>query len=65
MNSAKHSTFNARHSTLNEVTGEVWELNDGPKPDRKFDLEDRLLELASAVRDTSLGATHQTKGVGE
>ena len=31
----------------------VWEFNDGRSKNRKFDLEDRLLEFASAVIDLS------------
>ena len=49
----KHSTFNIQHSTPNELTGEVWEFHEGQGAIRKFDLEDRLLEFASAVIDLS------------
>ncbi len=32
---------------------EVWEFNDGTKNNRKYDLEERLLEFASAIIDLS------------
>jgi four helix bundle protein len=47
----KHSTFNIQHSTFNESPGGAWRIKDGQ--DRKFDLEDRLLEFASAIIDLS------------
>jgi four helix bundle protein len=53
MKKNKRSTFNIQHSTPNEPAGEVWEFQEGPDPKRKFDLEDRLLEFASAVIDLS------------
>jgi four helix bundle protein len=49
----KHSTFNIQHSTLNDSEFVVWKLNDGAGDRRKFDLEDRLLEFASAIIDPS------------
>jgi four helix bundle protein len=49
----KHPTSNIQHPTLNGTPGEVWALNDGEKGNRKFDLEERLLEFASAVIDLS------------
>jgi four helix bundle protein len=51
MKKRKHSTFNIQPSTLNESTGDVLAFHDGAN--RKFDLEDRLLEFASAVIDLS------------
>ena len=51
MEKGKHSTFNIQHSTLNETPGEDWRFNE--RVSRKFDLEDRLLEFASAVIDLS------------
>ena len=47
----KHSTFNIQHSTFNESSDQVWRFNE--KQIRKFDLENRLLEFASAVIDLS------------
>ena len=52
MKKGKHSTFNIQHSTSKEQAT-VWEFNDGNHGSRKFDLEDRLLEFASAVSDLS------------
>jgi four helix bundle protein len=49
----KHSTSNIQHATLNEPVAEVWEFNDGGGEKRKFNLEDRLLEFASAIIDLS------------
>lgn len=49
MEIGKHSTFNTQHSTPGE--GEIWMLEEGQK--RKFDLEERLLEFASAIIDLS------------
>jgi four helix bundle protein len=49
----KHSTFNIQHSTPKESEVGVWVLNEGNGGDRKFDLEDRLLEFASAIIDLS------------
>jgi len=53
MKKGKHSTFNIQHSTLNGLSGGVWRFNEGQG--RKFDLEDRLLEFASAIIDLSEG----------
>ncbi len=53
MKKGKHSTFNIQHSTSKESETAAWEFNEGGGPDRKFDLEDRLLEFASAVIDLS------------
>ena len=47
----KHSTFNTQHSTPTDPVEAAWVLREGNK--RKFDLEDRLLEFASAVIDLS------------
>ena len=49
----KHSTSNIQHSTPNASSSSVWEINDGNGDKRKFDLEDRLLEFASAIIDLS------------
>ena len=53
MKKEKHSTFDIQRSTLNDSEEIVWELNEGGAGMRKFDLEDRLLEYASAVIDLS------------
>jgi four helix bundle protein len=53
MKNGKHSTFNVQHSTSKDGNPAVWEFNEGSGGDRKFDLEDRLLEFASAVIDFS------------
>jgi four helix bundle protein len=47
----KHSTFNIQRSTDIGSLGESWRVGEGQN--RKFDLEDRLLEFASAVIDLS------------
>jgi four helix bundle protein len=49
---AKHRTSNIVHRTPNDATG-AWTLHDGEASGRKFDLEERLLEFASAVIDLS------------
>jgi four helix bundle protein len=53
MKKRNHSTFNIQHSTTQETAATVWEFNDGAPDSRKFDLEDRLLESASAIIDLS------------
>ena len=53
MNRGKHSTFNIQHSIPKDSEVAVWKLNEGSGGNRKFDLEDRLLEFASAVIDLS------------
>ncbi|MCU0783665.1 MAG: four helix bundle protein [Verrucomicrobia bacterium] len=53
MKMGKHSTFNIQHSTPKVSEAVVWEFNDGTGRGWKFDLEDRLLEFASAVIDLS------------
>jgi four helix bundle protein len=53
MKQRKHSTFNIQHSTPSGLELVVWELNEGASKSRKYDLEDRLLEFASAVIDLS------------
>ena len=40
-------------STPGEAAAEVWKFNEGIGDKRKFDLEDRLLEFASAIIDLS------------
>jgi four helix bundle protein len=53
MKKKEHSTFNIQHSTLTPSAFESWVLNDGNSGKRKYDLEERLLEFASAVIDLS------------
>jgi len=53
MKKGKHSTFNTQHSTLKDSETAVWEFKESGNGNRKFDLEDRLLEFASAVIDLS------------
>ncbi len=60
MKKRKHSTFNSdksragiQHSTPKDSEWAVLEFNEGAGGNRKFDLEDRLLEFASAVIDLS------------
>ena len=48
----KHPTSNIQQPTSNDAADEVWVFNDGDK-NRRFDLEDRLLEFASAIIDLS------------
>jgi four helix bundle protein len=53
MKKGKHSTFNFQHSMPKDAEEAVWEFHEGEGTRRKFDLEDRLLEFASAVIDLS------------
>jgi len=53
MKKGEHRTSNIQHPTPNEVATDIWEFNDGHPVDRKFDLEERLLEFATAVIDLS------------
>jgi four helix bundle protein len=49
----QHPTSSVQHPTLGEAADEVWGLRDGEAGRRRFDLEERLLEFASAVIDLS------------
>jgi four helix bundle protein len=49
----QHPISSGQHPTLSEVVNEVWELREGETGQRRFDLEERLLEFASAVIDLS------------
>ena len=49
----EHPTSNIQHPTSNEEGSEVWEFCEGEAGRRRFDLEERLLEFASAVIDLS------------
>ena len=53
MRKGKHRTSNIEHRTLNEADLDGWILREGDDRGRKFDLEERLLEFASAVIDLS------------
>jgi four helix bundle protein len=53
MKRTKHPTSNIQHPTSNEAGGEIWEFREGEGAPRRFDLEERLLEFASAVIDLS------------
>ncbi len=53
MKKAKHPTSNIQQPTSNEAGSEVWEFREGEAGKRRFDLEERLLEFASAVIDLS------------
>jgi four helix bundle protein len=53
MRKNKHSTFNIQHSTPKDWDTPVWEFKEGAGEKRKFNLEDRLLEFASAIIDLS------------
>ena len=44
---------NTQEPTVDEVVGDVWEIREGEPGKRRFDLEERLLEFASAVIDLS------------
>src|SRR5438876_8313734 len=49
----KHRTSNIEHRTSNETASAASVLHDGETGSRKFNLEERLLEFASAVIDLS------------
>jgi four helix bundle protein len=53
MKKGEHSTFNIQHSTRKDSEGTVIKFNEGAGGNRKFDLEDRLLEFASGIIDLS------------
>ena len=53
MRKGKHRTSNIEHRTLNEADLGGWMLREGNDRGRKFDLEERLLEFASAVINLS------------
>jgi four helix bundle protein len=53
MKKGKHPTSSIQQHTLIEAANEGWEFRDGEAGRRKFDLEERLLEFASAVIDLS------------
>src|SRR6185437_14179102 len=49
----KHPTSNIQHPTSNDAWAADWALHDGGSDHQKFDLEERLLEFASAIIDLS------------
>jgi hypothetical protein len=53
MKKGKHPTSNIEQPTSNGASSAVWEFNEGGNGNRKFDLEERLLEFASAIIDLS------------
>jgi four helix bundle protein len=53
MNRTEHPTSNIQHRTPNDLAPTVLEFNDCKREHRKFDLEERLLEFASAIIDLS------------
>ena len=53
MKKGKHRTPNIEHRTPNEAGDGAWILREGGAGGKKFDLENRLLEFASAVIDLS------------
>jgi four helix bundle protein len=53
MKNKEHPTPNIQHPTSKDAADEVCEFNDGTKNNRKYDLEERLLEFASAIIDLS------------
>ena len=46
-------TPNAEYRVLEEAEGNGWQLRDGNSGGKKYDLEERLLEFASAIIDLS------------
>jgi four helix bundle protein len=53
MKRTQHPTSNIQHPTLNEAADAAWVFHDGNSGARKYDLEGRLLEFASAMIDLS------------
>ena len=53
MKKGEHLTLNIQHSTPKDSETSIWGFKEGAGTNRKFDLEDRLLEFASAVIDLS------------
>ena len=53
MKKAKHPTSNIEHPTSIEPGAHDWVLRDGGDDERKFDLEERLLEFACGIIDIS------------
>ena len=53
MKKTEHRTSNAERRTPNDGECGAWVLHEGNSGDKKYDLEDRLLEFASAIIDLS------------
>jgi four helix bundle protein len=53
MKANQHRTPNLEHPTSNDASADVWVFHEGKKGNRKFDLEERLLEFAPAIIDLS------------
>jgi four helix bundle protein len=53
MKKGKHRTSNIEHRTSNDSDDGRWTLHEDAAGGRKYDLEERLLEFASAVIDLS------------
>jgi four helix bundle protein len=53
MKKTKHRTSNIEHRTSNDGEYGAWVLHEGNSDGTKYDLEDRLLEFASAIIDLS------------
>jgi four helix bundle protein len=50
---AERRTSNAEYPPLGESENDRWQLRDGNSDGKKYDLEERLLEFASAIIDLS------------
>ena len=50
---AEHRTSNIEYRAPGEMENDRWELHDGNSAGKKYDLEERLLEFASAIIDLS------------
>jgi four helix bundle protein len=53
MKKSKHPASNIQHPTSNEAGNELWVFREGDATQRRYDLEERLLEFSSAVIDLS------------
>jgi four helix bundle protein len=53
MKKANHQTSNIQRPTPNDDSISAWTMHDGGGEGRKYDLEERLLEYASAIIDLS------------
>lgn len=49
----EHRTSNIEYPKLSELENDSWALHDGNSNGKKYDLEERLLEFASAIIDLS------------
>ncbi len=53
MRIGKHPASNIQHPTSSEWAAGVWEFHEEPQQNRKFNLEERLLEFASTIIELS------------